>query len=42
VAGIPVQRLLAGEAALAFDGDGSLVIEARSHQPVEPEPVEPA
>ncbi len=34
VAGIPVQRLLAGEAALAFDGDGSLVLEARSHAPV--------
>jgi ribonuclease D len=34
VAGLPVQRLLAGEAALAFDGDGSLVIEARSHAPV--------
>jgi ribonuclease D len=34
VAGTPVQRLLAGEAALAFDGDGSLVIEARSHAPV--------
>jgi ribonuclease D len=34
VAGVPVQRLLAGEAALAFDGDGSLVIEARSHAPV--------
>ncbi|HZA75511.1 MAG TPA: HRDC domain-containing protein [Acidimicrobiales bacterium] len=34
VAGDPVRRLLQGEAALAFDGDGSLVIEARSHRPV--------
>ena len=34
VAGGPVRRLLAGEAALAFDGDGQLVIEARSHVPV--------
>jgi ribonuclease D len=33
VAGVPVQRLLAGDAALAFDGDGSLVLEARSHAP---------
>jgi ribonuclease D len=33
VAGLPVQRLLEGTAALAFDGDGSLVLEARSHRP---------
>ena len=33
VAGRPVRRLLEGTAALAFDGDGSLVLEARSHQP---------
>jgi ribonuclease D len=33
VAGLPVRRLLEGNAALAFDGDGSLVLEARSHQP---------
>ncbi len=33
VAGRPVRRLLAGEAALAFDGDGQLVLEARSHIP---------
>src|SRR5690606_5209193 len=34
VAGEPVRRLLEGRAALAFDGEGSLVIEARSHRPV--------
>ena len=33
VAGLPVQRLLEGTASLAFDGEGSLVLEARSHQP---------
>jgi ribonuclease D len=33
VAGTPVQRLLEGHAALAFDGEGSLVLEARSHRP---------
>ena len=33
VAGLPVKRLLEGNAALAFDGEGSLVLEARSHQP---------
>ena len=33
VAGMPVKRLLEGNAALAFDGEGSLVLEARSHQP---------
>jgi hypothetical protein len=33
VAGLPVRRLLEGSAALAFDGEGSLVLEARSHEP---------
>ena len=33
VAGRPVLDLLKGEAALAFDGDGQLVLEARSHEP---------
>ena len=33
VAGLPVKRLHEGTAALAFDGEGSLVIEARSHKP---------
>jgi ribonuclease D len=33
VAGEPVRRLLAGDAALAFDGEGQLVLEARSHVP---------
>ena len=33
VAGLPVQQLLEGNAALAFDGDGALVLEARSHRP---------
>jgi ribonuclease D len=36
VAGMPVTRLLEGNAALAFDGEGSLVLEARSHQPPPP------
>jgi hypothetical protein len=33
VAGLPVRLLLEGTASLAFDGDGSLVLEARSHRP---------
>ncbi|HEX5365509.1 MAG TPA: HRDC domain-containing protein [Acidimicrobiales bacterium] len=33
LAGAPVERLLAGELALAFAGRGSLVLEARSHRP---------
>ncbi|MBN2623242.1 MAG: HRDC domain-containing protein [Acidimicrobiales bacterium] len=33
VAGLPVKRLLEGTAALAFEGEGRLVLEARSHQP---------
>jgi ribonuclease D len=47
VAGHPVQDLLQGTAALAFDGEGSLVLEARSHNPVattspgEPPPDDP-
>ncbi len=32
--GIPIARLVAGEAAVAFDGDGRLVLEARSGQPL--------
>ena len=32
--GEPVARLLRGEAALAFDGGGRLVLEARSRQPL--------
>jgi ribonuclease D len=33
VAGRPVRELLKGNAAIAFDGEGGLVLEARSHQP---------
>jgi ribonuclease D len=33
--GVPVRRLVAGEAALAFDGDGRLVLERRSGQPID-------
>ncbi|MDQ6839785.1 MAG: HRDC domain-containing protein [Actinomycetota bacterium] len=33
MAGEPLRRLLAGEAALAFDGQGGLTLEARSHRP---------
>jgi ribonuclease D len=33
--GEPVRRLVAGEAALAFDGDGRLVLEQRSGMPIE-------
>ena len=36
VAGEAVRRLLEGDAALAFDGEGSLVLEARSHLPPPP------
>ena len=32
--GRPVAALLAGEAAVAFDGDGRVVVEQRSHEPV--------
>ena len=31
----PIRRLVEGEAALAFGGHGELVLEARSHQPIE-------
>jgi ribonuclease D len=34
IVGEPVRRLLAGEAAVAFAGDGELVIEERSHRPL--------
>jgi ribonuclease D len=34
VAGEPVRQLLSGRAALAFDGDGALVLERRSYEPV--------
>ncbi len=33
IAGGPIRRLLAGEVAAAFDPDGRLVLEARSHVP---------
>lgn len=33
VAGLPVKHLLEGTAALAFDGEGQLVLEARSRRP---------
>lgn len=32
--GEPIAQLAAGEAALAFDGGGTLVLEARSHKPL--------
>lgn len=35
LAGDPVARLMEGEAALAFNGRDGLVLEARSHQPVD-------
>ena len=35
LAGEPIRRLMSGEAALAFNGDGGLVLEERSHTPVE-------
>lgn len=34
VAGEPVRQLLSGQASLAFNGDGNLILEQRSHQPV--------
>jgi hypothetical protein len=34
VAGEPVRLLLSGRAALAFNGEGSLVLEQRSRQPI--------
>ena len=35
LAGEPIRRLMSGEAALAFDGDGGLVLEERSRVPVQ-------
>lgn len=34
LAGEPIRRLMSGEAALAFDGDGGIVLEERSRVPV--------
>jgi len=34
IAGEPIRQLLSGQAALAFNGEGSLVLERRSRQPV--------
>jgi ribonuclease D len=34
IVGEPVRRLVAGEAALAFNGKGELVLEERSHRPI--------
>jgi ribonuclease D len=36
IAGDPLRRLLSGEVAAAFDGDGRLVLEARSPEPPGP------
>jgi ribonuclease D len=36
VAGEPVRQLLSGQASLAFNGDGTLVLERRSREPVAP------
>ena len=38
--GEPVRKLVEGDAALAFDGRGGLVLEERSHRPAAPEPSE--
>lgn len=35
--GEPIRRLIGGEAALAFDGEGGLVLEQRSHRAVGPD-----
>jgi ribonuclease D len=34
IAGDPIRRLIAGEVAAAFDTDGTLVLEERSHRPL--------
>lgn len=34
LAGEPIRRLVAGDAAVAFDGHGGLLLERRSHQPL--------
>jgi len=36
IAGEPLQRLMAGEVAAAFEPDGTLVLEERSHRPFRP------
>jgi ribonuclease D len=38
LAGVPIRRLLAGDVAAAFDGDGQLVLEMRSHVPAGSKP----
>ena len=35
LAGSPIRSLLAGDAAVAFDGDGRVIVERRSHQPID-------
>lgn len=32
--GSPIRSLLAGDAAVAFDGDGRVIVEKRSHEPI--------
>ncbi|MDY7106109.1 MAG: ribonuclease D [Actinomycetota bacterium] len=32
--GVPIRQLVSGDAALAFDGNGRLALEVRSHQPL--------
>jgi hypothetical protein len=34
IAGDPIRRLMAGEVAAAFNTDGTLVLEERSHRPL--------
>jgi len=34
LAGAPIRSLLAGEAAVAFDGQGRVIVERRSHEPI--------
>ena len=36
VVGEPIRQLVEGRAALAFDGNGGLVLEARSHEEIKP------
>src|SRR5690606_187474 len=33
--GEPIRKLVSGEASLAFDGEGGLVLESRSRQPLD-------
>ena len=35
LAGSAIRSLLAGDAAVAFDGDGRVIVEKRSHQPID-------